>query len=330
MVEKVSKMYSFRKRLKLLYFSLIKIADSRRLLEKIRADGALVILNLHKVSPQKNPYYPALNPKHFETLLQFVTRHFDIVTFGDLQGYVRTSEKTPLILSFDDGFHDFLDYAAPLLDRYGVRANLNIIPECVESGLPVWDVLLGDFLLSVDPVLLNELNMPGFSMKPNRNSPTAYALALTSYLKKYPRKRRREYWKEIKRLMERTEMTPTPMLNRNEVKSLATVHEIGVHSFSHESMGLENEEFFRKDFQRCVDYFQNVLHLPMEIYAFPNGSYREEQIDFLLREGVEHVLLVNETFSSPSVRVHQRFTFYGDSTAEIELRSLGWQRNIEI
>ena len=56
---------------------------------------------------------------------------------------------------------------------------------------------------------------------------------------------------------------------------------IGAHSFSHESMGYESDSFFRADLMQCRNFFEQQLRLPLDAYAFPNGSYRPEQIQAL-------------------------------------------------
>ena len=61
----------------------------------------------------------------------------------------------------------------------------------------------------------------------------------------------------------------------------------------------------------------------MKIYAFPNGSYRPEQIDLLSHKGIEHILLVDEKFAEPHINIFPRMTIYGDSGAEVRMRSVG-------
>lgn len=62
----------------------------------------------------------------------------------------------------------------------------------------------------------------------------------------------------------------------------------------------------------------------MTVYAFPNGSYRAEQVDFLLRNNIERVLLVDEKFADFNSDVITRITIYGDTRQEVIMRSLGF------
>jgi hypothetical protein len=72
----------------------------------------------------------------------------------------------------------------------------------------------------------------------------------------------------------------------------------------------------------------NKLGLPMFIYAFPNGSYREEQIDIARDSGVRHILLVDENFAGRS-SVHKRFTFDAKTQAEAQFKALGGLRSVK-
>jgi peptidoglycan/xylan/chitin deacetylase (PgdA/CDA1 family) len=114
-------------------------------------------------------------------------------------------------------------------------------------------------------------------------------------------------------------------MNVSEVRSLATTHEIGSHSHSHESMAHESNDFFREDFRASRVFFEEQLRLPLTTYAFPNGSSRPAQVRYLLDQGVQTVLLVGDQLARPaSSRVLPRITFYAGSAAEARLRSLGW------
>jgi hypothetical protein len=94
-------------------------------------------------------------------------------------------------------------------------------------------------------------------------------------------------------------------------------------------MAHESREFFENDVAECSRYFTNQLGLPLQIYAFPNGSYRPEQIDFLRRNNVEKVLLVDEKPAELGSDVIPRVTMYGDSPAEVRMRASGFGVNIE-
>jgi len=66
------------------------------------------------------------------------------------------------------------------------------------------------------------------------------------------------------------------------------------------------------------------LNLPLSIYTFPNGSYRDEQIGILGERGIKHILLVGERLASRSDPICPRITVFGDTTEEACFRSLGF------
>jgi len=320
-------MFIPRSHLKRVYFALLSgLSKDTSLLRRIRRDDLLLVLNFHRVSPERNPFWSPLHPAIFEDLLAFLKRHFEVVRFGDIDSAER---RRPLaIISFDDGYHDFVEYAMPLLHKHGLRANQNIIPACVESGCPPWNVQLVDFLNSAPRSLIDELQLPGFSDRlagDDADSKTRYGVALSRFLKSRPACERASLWPAVARLMERAgDWTMTRMMNLEDVRQASGNHEIGAHSYSHESMEFESNEFFESDLDRCFDYFSRSLRVPLFVYAFPNGSHRPEQIDVLQKRGIRYVLLVDEKFANRRGAVCPRFTIYGDSYQETKFRSLGY------
>jgi peptidoglycan/xylan/chitin deacetylase (PgdA/CDA1 family) len=299
------------------------------LLHRLRRAGGTVVLNLHRVTPEDNPFWVPMHPAHFEELLRFVRRHFEVILFRDLERTGESARKGSgrprLILSFDDGYYDFVEYVLPLLHKYGLPANQNVISGCIDSGLPPWVVLMCDFFRTAPLSLINESIPSGFEGRLERDdyaSKLRFGLAISRYLKMMPRAERGPKWEHVEATMGRGDFRPTRMMSAADVAALPESCEVGCHSHSHESMGIESLEFFRDDFERCRPLFDETLRRPLRIYSFPNGSYRQDQLEFLREAGLEHILLVDEMLSGDG-RVHARLTMAAQSESEARLMALG-------
>ena len=319
-----------REKLKTAYFFFQKfLRKDARLLEKIRREDLLVVLNLHQVSPHQNPFWSPMHPQIFEDLLVFIKKNFEVLLFGELNS---SNSKKPLaILSFDDGYYNFIEYAAPLLEKHGLRANMNVIPSCVENGEPMWNIQLYDFLNSAPKSLIDEIRLPAFEYRlkdESFGSKVQYGLKISRFLKNRPRREREELLREIENAMRKSEFQLTRMMNTEEIRQIAEIHEIGVHSFSHESMEFEENSFFEDDLQKCLKYFDEKLQIPLEIYAFPNGSFRLEQIEILRKYGIKYKLLVGEEYARKDADVFPRFTIYGGTKLENRFQALGFNKKI--
>ena len=311
------------------YFLQKALRRDAALLAKICREQLVTVLNLHQVSPHENPFWSPLKPEIFDDLLGFLKKNFEVVTFGEIAS--AKSGKPVAVLSFDDGYANFHEFAAPLLKKHGLRANMNIIPSCVETGEPMWNIRLYDFLNAAPKTRIDEIELPGFEHRlagENSAAKVRYGLAISRFLKNRPRREREELWRGVEDLINNSGAPETKMMNRDEIREIAATHEIGVHSFSHESMEFEPEEFFESDFEKCRDYFENTLGLPLEIYAFPNGSHRAGQIEALRAYGIKHILLVGEDYARRGADVFPRFTIYGASRIETRFQALGINKKL--
>lgn len=292
----------------------------RRKLERAQRERCVTILNLHKIGKPDGSYYPPLDASLFHSLLEFLVRHFAVVTFARLS---EPAAKPKLILSFDDGYKDFIEVGVPQLERHGLSANQNIVPECAESLLPPLNVLVQDFIGQAPAELVQRLDIPQFGPV---HKTAVSANTLSAFLKNRPQREQRAIADQlVPQLFDWDGFSPTAMMSSDEIRQVSKIHEIGAHSFSHSSMEYETDEFLREDLDRCASYFQQELRRPMNIYAFPNGSCRPGQVRIVQEAGVEHVLLVGEDYSGGD-RVHKRFTFYADGEQEARFRAVGGMR----
>lgn len=290
-------------------------------LNKLRHGEVRVVLNLHRVSSVGGSPYEALDPRLFDDLVTFLRREFTLVTFDDDGGSQKAIGKKPkAILSFDDGYKDFIETAVPILRRHRVRCNQNIIPACVESQRPPLNVLAQDFLNQAPAEMLDKLVLPGFDMAINGS---VLGLRLSAFIKNRSHVGQKELadillpqffaWEEFR---------PTPMMTREDLRQIGSEHELGAHSYSHASMEYETNEYLVDDVRRCQEYFDRNLGLPVNIYAFPNGSYAKGQLELVERAGIQHVLLVGERLDTDARR-HARFTFHARTRNEARYRATG-------
>jgi peptidoglycan/xylan/chitin deacetylase (PgdA/CDA1 family) len=307
------------------YQGLAIVSADRRAAARLARTGMVPVLNLHRISPHPNSFWPPLQPKIFEELLIFLKENFEVRRFAELS--LPANGRPVVVLSFDDGYYDFVEYALPLLSKHKVRANLNLIPQCAETGTPIWNVRLYDFLEAAPRGMIDRVSLPGFAEKLSGDDPRsrlAFGIAISRHLKNRSRAEREQLWQPIEELIAKVDCNPTRMMTTEELLAVAGETELGVHSYSHESMAYESQAFFEDDVRRCRDYFADKLRMPMKIYAFPNGSYRQEQVEFLRREGIERVLLVDEKIADRNCDVVPRITMYGESATEIRMRAVGF------
>src|SRR5258705_10541707 len=81
----------------------------------------ITVLNLPRITPEQDFFFKPITPAHFESLLKYVAKHYNVITIGEihsLQTARERKQKPYLILSFDDGYYDFMEYALPLLIKY--------------------------------------------------------------------------------------------------------------------------------------------------------------------------------------------------------------------
>ena len=315
--------------LKRAYYGVLSASnhDERQLRRHGRADRVLV-LNLHSVDPSPKPFWPALHPRLFAGLLEWLRGRCTVTLPSTLAEVARTDAIRPLVvLSFDDGYRDFVEHAMPILDRFGLKANQNVIGQSVESGRPPQIVQFSDFLNAAPTSLLRELPVPRFNGRHVSDDPLdkeRFGASIMNHLKQMPPAAREPVWEELQGPMSKVEIErPTRMMSSEDVAAAAAAgHEIGSHSYSHESMEFVDDDDFVEDFERSRRVLAEV-NCDATVYAFPNGSYRQHQIELLRDLGVQHMLLVGERPSRPDTSVHTRLTLRGHSLSELRVRAAG-------
>lgn len=304
-----------------LYGTAYHLGYARYLQKRIQKQALVPILSLHRVSPQGNAFWPPLHPTLFEDLIRYLKCRFEIVTLHELAEI--KSKKPLLVLSFDDGYYDFIEYAMPLLKKYRIRVNQNIIPSQLLAEAPLWNIALYDFLQAAPNSLIQEIRFEQFNAQHHLKNKLRLGLQISRTLKALNHVERVPYLAKLEKLYQSLEPYPkTRMIQLSEIASVIAEHELGVHSYSHNSMGNESMAYFIDDFSRCKAFFEAHVLPQLDIYAFPNGSYQPEQIHYLQEQGITYILLVDDKYAQ-NYSPYPRLNIAPESCYEARLQALG-------
>lgn len=103
-----------------------------------KIDGA-VIVNYHGIEPPENIVDPSIqsvhrDPDSLKRQLEFIAQHFDVLGgIDDLRSRNVKRDRPAALITFDDGYQNFLTHALPILEEVGVPSTVFLTANCVEN-----------------------------------------------------------------------------------------------------------------------------------------------------------------------------------------------------
>jgi peptidoglycan/xylan/chitin deacetylase (PgdA/CDA1 family) len=104
--------------------------------------GAAVIVTFHRVSAETDVRGLSITPAMFDRYCRFFRRCFRVTSLRDVVAAIeqRRPVNGCLAITFDDGYLDNYELAAPVLARYGLPATFFIVSQWIASRVvPWWD-----------------------------------------------------------------------------------------------------------------------------------------------------------------------------------------------
>ena len=282
------------------------------------------VLNLHRVHPDASPFWPPIHPDQLDWLIGRLKHVGSFVDIKELASIPVPATERIFVLSFDDGYADFLQYALPVIESHGVPSNLNIVAQPTLTGLPIWSARLYDALSHLEDGDLDVIDrlLPEARNLSRRGSLEHMGFAISNHVRQLPINERLAVIEKIEEAG-RPNLDPVRALTVPEITALAPSVHVGAHGGTHESMAQASVSEFEADFEMCRDLFENHLGRPLVTYAFPLGGYRTEHLDFLRASGVEQILLVGEKTTKGGSPVLPRLTIGGRLRGQFLAKSVG-------
>jgi peptidoglycan/xylan/chitin deacetylase (PgdA/CDA1 family) len=116
-------------------------------LHRLRNRRTLTVAMFHRVLPKDDPRWVSairewtLSEDVFEASLQFFCRHYNPVSLDDVRAAAAGDGRLvdhALLVSFDDGYADVEEIAAPILHRYGVPGVVFVFSDAIDADQLPW------------------------------------------------------------------------------------------------------------------------------------------------------------------------------------------------
>lgn len=294
------------------------------------------ILSLHRISDEDDFFWPPIKIKTFKKLLEYCSQNYSITGLSDLSSQDKSKPK--LVLSFDDGYSDFIENALPELARFGVPSNHNVVINCVEENATIWTQEM-NMIFSY----LKENCFCGTLMMDNKR------VSFDGPRTKWQRLHQVVYQELLKNTQEERTLTinewkkvvsitsTVRMMNWDQIKKCQKNGvEIGSHTVTHQTLSALNDmNALNHELSFSKKRIEEKLQVSCKTLALPNGQYNEAVINVSREIGYERVLLVGDLCYKPLVNgdssflLIPRINMVEESEPQIKLRIEGFHQLVK-
>jgi peptidoglycan/xylan/chitin deacetylase (PgdA/CDA1 family) len=274
----------------------LSMAGVPAVLRRLRGPQSLTILSLHRVSAESDYFWQPLHPDRFEDLCRYVKRHYEVVNIRDLNLMV-PSQRPQLVLSFDDGYQDFMEFALPILVRHNLPANHNLVVACLNGDYTIWTQRLNAAFNQARQQQVHlqvTIGEVGYDLHDYNKQWMPFYLAVFKALLQRPRLMREQVLAELEAV---TGRPPAPrMMTWADARSLANHNiEVGSHTYYHDVVSTIHDP--AELHQELVDsrrILAERLQQPIDVLGLPNGQNSPHIQASICEAGYKQVLEVGD------------------------------------
>lgn len=259
----------------------------------------------HRVTPQRDELWDPMDVLLFDRCINYITKNYRVVQLEELVNSKREKKEDYATITFDDGYKDNIEYAAPILDKYKCKASFYVVTDCIEKNIPTWTHVLEHYFQNAevqtlgltDPFFPKELQARLLKTKEER---ITYVRKLIPFLKRLSHPERKIVLDKMMDIFSKVEL-PKIMMHWEDIKQLSSAgHYIGSHSASHCMFGtMTDEQEIKNELLRSGQKIkEHVGYFPKTI-AYPLGSYDQTTIKLSKACGYSIGLAVKQKIYNP-------------------------------
>lgn len=254
----------------------------------------LRVLTYHRVDwpdtrPELDPGLISATPKTFDLQMQYLASNYHVISMTELLDMERTGRALPprcLLLTFDDAYADFAEYAWPILQRYRLPVTLFVptaFPDQPERTF-WWDRLYQSVISTTRrDDLHTSLGNLGLDTATER---VQTFRQLKVQVKSMPHHEAMDW---IEQLSHELGAAPSVsnVLGWETLRRLASAGvTLGAHTQTHPMVNRISREEIQDEVAGSLSDLERETGSALPVFAYPSGGHDQEAVQVLREEGI--------------------------------------------
>lgn len=292
----------------------------------------------HRVNPERDLLWDPMSVELFDKCISYISRKYEVVLFEEFVLSGNYNNKNIATIMFDDGYKDNIEFAAPILSKYNVKASFYVVTDCIDKNILTWTHIL-EYLFQFTAIQKIDLSfdfLPDelkISTLNNKEERLKYVIKLKPFLKKLPHKKRQLVLDKVTETYNDIEL-PKLMMNWDDVRKLKDEgHYIGSHTVTHCMLGtMDNEIDITAELVQSGKRIEEKLGYFPSTISYPVGSFNQTTKELAQKAGYKTGLAVKQNIHNPSEEdlfEVSRIELYNESWFKTRLRITNTLENIK-
>lgn len=254
-------------------------------------NNRLIVLTYHRVPEASDPMYPT-EPEgdRFAEQLRFMRSAFNLLDLTEAVARLRSGAlpARAACITFDDGYANNLDVAAPILRAHGVPATVFVSTRFLE-GRRMWNDTVIEAIRRAGPEIdFSRLGLGQYQLN-DWSARRAAVSDILGKLKYRPLDERESVAEDIAGLVAQP-LPASPMLSEQGVRALVSMGiKIGAHTVSHPILARLDGDRAVAEIVDSKHVLEGIIREEVAAFAYPNGrpgrDYSAEHVNMVRDAG---------------------------------------------
>ena len=306
-------------------------------------NNLLRILTYHRVAepaatPLLNPRIISATPSVFASQMQHLAESYNVVTMEQALAATLHQKRLPdraVLITFDDGYFDFIDHAWPILNKLKLPSTVYIPTSYPDNPELVfwWDKLYAAFSQTVENKLQIDSLKEELLLTDNKQRMQSLKL-LQNFVKTLPNNEAMDLVENVCHMLGVVDVVKQSAMNWDQLRSL---HKegvtLGAHTRTHPLLTQLSHDEVRKEIKGSCEDLKREIGDVLPVFAYPNGSHNQDVVDIVGQEGFDLSVTVidglNDMNTVDPLRLNRTEITQRTSSLLFKLRLQKWFSTID-
>ena len=234
-----------------------------------------------------------LRVKSFAWQMSFVKSYFQVISLDDMvYGRWSPKGKTPLAVTFDDGYENNYLLAYPVLKKYDIPATIFLTAGFIDTDNYLWPDMV-EYAFYVTPVVSTNIELDGEIIKINNEGMANRISSCRKVITRIKRLPQPKINATVNKILctlnvdpKTVHMKPLKALSWKQVNSMdRSLIAFGSHTLNHCILTCNDDVTCIKELEESKHMIEDKTQIPVIHFCYPNGSHDEKTIKLVRDAG---------------------------------------------